>query len=83
MRVQRQASGKEVAPVGLAPPVVHSVLASLGARIEAPVRGRFERTLGQDLASVRLHAGPLAAEPARAVGAHVYTVGEDIVFGAR
>ncbi len=35
-----------------------------------------------DLSGVRIHTGGDAAESAKAVNAHAYTVGEDIVFGA-
>lgn len=35
-----------------------------------------------DFSRVRIHIGASAAESARAVGAHAYTVGNEIVFGA-
>jgi hypothetical protein len=38
--------------------------------------------LDHDFSRVRIHTGPLAAESARAVNAHAYTVGQDIVFAA-
>ena len=37
---------------------------------------------GHDFSRVRVHAGPVAAESARALGARAYTVGHDIVFAA-
>ncbi len=37
---------------------------------------------GEDLSDVRIHQGGAAAESARAVNAHAYTVGRDVVFGA-
>ncbi|MEK6300591.1 MAG: DUF4157 domain-containing protein [Acidobacteriota bacterium] len=39
-----------------------------------------ERT-GPDFSQVRIHAGPKAAESARAIGARAYTVSNSIVFG--
>jgi len=40
------------------------------------MQGRF----GVDFAQVRVHASPVAARSARAVDAHAYTVGNDLVF---
>jgi hypothetical protein len=42
----------------------------------------MESKLGHDFSRVRIHSGPEAARSAHAVGAHAYTVGSDIVFGA-
>jgi hypothetical protein len=42
----------------------------------------MEPRFGYDFGQVRVHAGVRAAESARAVGAHAYTVGQRIVFGA-
>jgi outer membrane protein OmpA-like peptidoglycan-associated protein len=42
---------------------------------------RGEQSSGLDLSGVRIHTGSRAAESARAVNAHAYTVGNDIVFG--
>lgn len=46
------------------------------------VRARFERSLGTELADVRLHTGQDSAEAAQAVGAKAYTIGQDIHFAA-
>ena len=46
--------------------------------MRSPASGRSAR--GHDFSRVRVHAGPLAAESARALGARAYTVGNDIVF---
>jgi hypothetical protein len=40
----------------------------------------MEPRFNHDFSRVRVHAGPLAAESARAVGAQAYTVGQDVVF---
>lgn len=42
----------------------------------------FEPRFGYDFSQVRIHDGPEAAESARALNAHAYTVGRDVVFGA-
>jgi hypothetical protein len=42
----------------------------------------MEPRFGHDFSSVHVHTDAKAAESARAVSAHAYTVGNDIVFGA-
>lgn len=46
------------------------------------LRKRFESSLGADLQDVRVHTDASAEAGAQAVGAHAYTVGRDIYFGA-
>ena len=46
-------------------------------------RSFFEPRFGHDFSQVRLHTGTQAAESARAVDAKAYTMGRDVVFGAR
>jgi hypothetical protein len=53
-----------------------------GQALPAELRGRFEASLGADLSGVRVHTSSASAEAAHAVGAHAYTVGQDIHFGA-
>jgi outer membrane protein OmpA-like peptidoglycan-associated protein len=65
-----------------APPVVHQVLKRPGAPLDGETRRFMEPRLGTDLGGVRVHTDPLAARSARAVEAHAYTVGRQIVFGA-
>lgn len=50
--------------------------------LPSDVRARFERSTGADLSGVRIHTGHESAEAAHAVGAHAYTVGQDIHFAA-
>jgi hypothetical protein len=50
--------------------------------METPVRAFMEQRFGQDFSRVRVHADRRAADSARAVNAHAYTVGSHIVFGA-
>jgi hypothetical protein len=77
--VQRAAAGRAPA-VATAPPIVGSVLNSPGRSLDASTRSFIEPRFGRDFSSVRVHTGPQAAESARAVNAHAYTVGQDIVF---
>ncbi len=59
---------------------VLDVVGSGGEPLEAPVRADMEARLGHDFSDVRVHTGDAAAESARSVNAHAYTVGSDIVF---
>jgi hypothetical protein len=65
-----------------APPIVHEVLRSSGQPLDAAARAGFEPRFGHSFADVRVHADARAAESARAVQAHAYTVGRDVVLGA-
>lgn len=62
-------------------PVLDVVGHGGGQPLDAGVRATMEASLGQDFSGVRVHTGGKAAESARAVQAHAYTVGNDIVFG--
>jgi len=62
-------------------PMVDKVLHSPGHALEAGARSYFEPRFGSDLSRVRVHTDAEAAESARAVDAHAYTVGSHIVFG--
>jgi len=79
--VQRRVGGGS-AGIGAAPPIVHEVLASPGAPLDASTRAFFEPRFGHDFSHVRVHAGAYAADSALAVNALAFTVGSDIVFGA-
>ncbi len=65
-----------------APAIVHEVLHSHGAPLDADARLFFEPRFGFDFSRVRIHADSRAAESARTVNALAYTVGNDIVFAA-
>lgn len=52
-----------------------------GRPLEAPVRGRIERSTGADLGHVRVHDGPSAAASASALHARAFTHGADIWVG--
>lgn len=78
----RTALGKSsgVPAAGEAPEIVHEVLASggqpLGGKTVADMSARF----GHDFGRVRVHTDARAAESARALSAHAYTVGPHIAF---
>lgn len=59
---------------------VRSTLRASGRSLDGPFRARAESFLGADLSQVRVHTDRAAAESARAVQAHAYTSGSDIVF---
>jgi hypothetical protein len=65
---------------GEAPPIVHEVLRSPGQPLGAATRAFMEPRFQRDFSQVRVHTDARAAESARAVSAHAYTVGRDVVF---
>jgi hypothetical protein len=65
-----------------APAIVHEALRSPGQPLDRATRAFFESRFNHDFGSVRVHADRTAAESARAVRAHAFTVGSDLVFGA-
>ncbi|MCB1054838.1 MAG: DUF4157 domain-containing protein [Acidobacteria bacterium] len=79
--LQRQSAGGMASSGGGAARAVGSALGG-GQPLPAATRGFFERRMGHDLGSVRVHTGAGAAGAAKAVAAHAYTRGEDVVFGA-
>src|SRR5688572_21060197 len=64
------------------PPIVHDVLRSPGKPLDAQSREYFDPRFGHDFSQIRIHSDEQAAESARTVNAHAYTVGRDVVFGA-
>jgi hypothetical protein len=59
---------------------VHDVINSGGRPLEPEVREDMEGRLGHDFSDVRVHDDAAAADSARAVNAHAYTVGSNVVF---
>ncbi|MCL6590408.1 MAG: DUF4157 domain-containing protein [Firmicutes bacterium] len=53
-----------------------------GQPLPEAVRNYFEPRFGYDFSQVRVHNNSQAAEPAQAVNARAFTLGNDIVFGA-
>jgi hypothetical protein len=60
-----------------------NALQSGGEPLSKQTREFFEPRFGQDFGDVRVHAGAMAADSARAVSARAYTIGRDVVFGSR
>jgi hypothetical protein len=59
---------------------VHDVISSGGRPLEPDVRADMEGRLGHDFSDVRVHDDSAAAASAKAVNAHAYTVGSNVVF---
>lgn len=78
--LQRKSAG--YSEVSHAPPVVDEVLQSSGEPLEPATRAVMEERFGYDFGNVRIHRDARAADSARAVNAHAYTVGRDIVFNS-
>ncbi|HSA87019.1 MAG TPA: DUF4157 domain-containing protein, partial [Nitrospira sp.] len=78
---QRAAMSAARAPM-IAPPIVHEVLNSPGRPLDPATRAFFEPRFGHDFSQVRVHTDERAEQSARAVNAHAFTVGPNIVFGA-
>lgn len=62
------------------PPIVRRVLQTPGEPLDFATRTGMEARFGHSFRDVRVHTDAQAAESARAVYAHAYTVGQDIVF---
>jgi len=61
---------------------VLDVLSSGGGRaLDPETRTDMEARLGADFGDVRVHNDSAAADSAKSVGAHAYTVGSDVVLG--
>jgi hypothetical protein len=61
-------------------PVKDVVNSGSGAPLDKETRAFMESSLGADFGDVRVHSDSKASESARAVQAHAYTVGNDVVF---
>jgi hypothetical protein len=59
---------------------VHDVISGSGRPLEPEVREDMESRLGHDFSDVRVHDDGRAHESAKAVNAHAYTVGSNVVF---
>lgn len=81
MNLQRQATNH--AEPSSVPPIVGDVLRSPGQPLDSATRTFMEPRFGHDFSRVRVHTDAKAAESARTVNALAYTVGRDVVFGAR
>lgn len=68
---------------GRVPSTVQNVLASPGKPLDAATRAYMEPRFGHNFSQVRIHDDTQAADSAKAINAQAYTVGRDMVFGAR
>jgi hypothetical protein len=59
---------------------IHETLAARGDPLTREAREVWEQRFGHDFRRVRIHADPVAAQSARALGAKAYTSGHHIVF---
>ncbi|MFF5720835.1 DUF4157 domain-containing protein [Streptomyces buecherae] len=85
--VQRRATGENEAPEATEEAVeqprssVHDVVSSGGGRaLDPETRTDMETRLGADFSDVRVHTDAAAHDSAKEVGAHAYTVGNNVVF---
>ena len=65
------------------PQIVQEVLRAPGQPLDLSTRTFMESRFGADFGRVRVHADDRAAESADVIRARAYTVGRDVVFGAR
>jgi hypothetical protein len=80
--VQRVPSSPGAASGMDAPDMVQDVVRQSGSSLDATT-GRFMSTrMGYDFSAVRIHTDSRADTSARAVDAHAYTVGDNVVFAA-
>ncbi|MFJ7412978.1 DUF4157 domain-containing protein [Streptomyces sp. NPDC098077] len=59
---------------------VHDVVSSGGSPLDTDTRTDMESRMGADFSDVRVHHDSAAHESAKSVGAHAYTVGNNVVF---
>ena len=70
----------------VAEPGLSSQIQSLrggGSELSSQTRNFFEARFGRDFSAVRIHSGARATEAAATINARAFTVGRDVVFGAR
>jgi len=81
LRLQREAGNEAVSELDeeQRSPVL-DVVESGGSPLEPAVRTDMESRLGNDFGDVRVHTDAAAHASAKSVGAHAYTVGNNVVF---
>jgi hypothetical protein len=79
-RIQRY-KGPTTGQMDAVPGSVDRILASPGSPLDPALRQDMEWRFGHDFSRVRVYTDAKAAESARDVKAHAYTVGQSIVFG--
>lgn len=63
-----------------APSIVHDVINSGGQSLDTGTRNFFEPRFGHDFSKIKIHTGSQASASSRAINAHAYTSGNNIVF---
>lgn len=63
-----------------APSIVHDVINSAGQPLDTGTRNYFEPRFGHDFSNVKIHTGSKASESSKAINAHAYTLGNNVVF---
>ena len=76
-------SGEPAGQWNTVPASVDQALASPGTPLEPSLQQDMEQRFGYDFSRVRVHNGTAAEKSTRDLRAYAYTVGHDIVFGAR
>ncbi|SFN33322.1 protein of unknown function [Nitrosospira briensis] len=82
LRIQRL-TGSPTEAVTEAPPSVDRVLSSPGKPLEPELRRDMEQRFGYDFSLVRVHTDLTAEQSTKDMNANAYTMGHNIVFGAR
>lgn len=59
---------------------VHDVITSGGQPLDTETRADMESRMGADFSDVRVHTDAAADASAKGIGAHAYTVGNNVVF---
>ena len=80
-RWQSQRAGTSDLEPSAAPPIVHEALRSPGQPLDPATRAYFDPRFGHDFSHVRVHTDAKAVKSARALNAHAYTVGYNMLFG--
>ncbi|MFJ7327083.1 DUF4157 domain-containing protein [Streptomyces cyaneofuscatus] len=75
-----QAAAEEAAGEQQRSPVHDVVSSGGGAPLDTDTRADMESRMGADFSDVRVHHDSAAHESAKGVGAHAYTVGNNVVF---
>ncbi|MFJ6012040.1 DUF4157 domain-containing protein [Streptomyces sp. NPDC092952] len=79
MLQRKKAAGEEPGAEERSP--VHDVVSSGGgAPLDTDTRADMEARMGADFSDVRVHTDSAAHDSAKGVGAHAYTVGNNVVF---
>jgi hypothetical protein len=79
--LRRSPASGRVSSAPAVPSIVHDVLNSSGRPLDAGTRSFMEPRFNHDFGNVQIHTDSKAAESAKAVHAHAYTVGNHVVFG--